>query len=155
GTGFPFWLRSPLRARYPNHYVAEIEKSKAFTGAKIVLNTMHFGEIEGVNCRLFEAAGCGAFQIADWKPGLAEHFEPECEVVTFHSRDELREKVDYYLAHPDERRAIADRAYLRAHREHTYERRLARMLQRLGFSAGGLTQGQSGEEKADLAWSYS
>ncbi|HXJ93636.1 MAG TPA: glycosyltransferase [Terriglobia bacterium] len=139
GAGYPFWLDSPLRRRYPNVYVAEVEKSKAFNAAKIVLNTMHFAEIEGVNCRLFEAAGCGAFQIAEWKPGLAELFEPEREVVTFRSREELRQKVDYYLAHPEERRAISDRAYARAHREHTYEIRLQKMLKILGRSSGGTT----------------
>ena len=135
GSGYPFWLNSPLRKCYPNVYVAELEKSKAFNAAKIVLNTMHFAEIEGVNCRLFEAAGCGAFQIAEWKPGLAELFEPEREVVTFRSREELREKVDYYLAHPEERQVISDRAYIRAHREHTYEIRLKQMLQILGFAS--------------------
>jgi spore maturation protein CgeB len=134
GSGFPFWLKSPLRARYTNRYVAELEKSKALNAAKIVLNTMHYSEIDGVNCRLFEAAGCGAFQIADGKPALLQLFEPEREIVTFRSRKELREKVDYYLAHPGERRAIADRAYTRAHREHTYEARLQRMFQTLGLS---------------------
>jgi len=131
GGGVPFWLNSRLRARYINQYLAELEKSKAFNAAKIVLNTMFLGEIEGVNCRLFEAAGCGAFQIADWKPGFPELFEPEREVVTFRSREELREKVDYYLAHPEERRAIADRAYARSHREHTYEHRLRKMFEML------------------------
>ena len=96
---------------------------------------MHYGEIQGVNCRLFEAAGCGAFQIADWKPGLAELFEPEREIVTFRTRDELKEKVDYYLAHAEERREIADRAYRRAHREHTYEIRLRKMFDVLGLAS--------------------
>jgi len=134
GKSYPRWLSSPLRSRYPDVYVAEEEKAKAFNSAKIVLNTMHYGEIEGVNCRLFEAAGCGAFQIADWKPALPDLFEPEREIVTFRTRRELIEKVDYYLGHPDERQAIADRAYARAHREHTYEKRLRKMFEILGFA---------------------
>jgi len=133
GKSYPLWLTSPLRSRYTDVYVGEIEKAKAFNGAKIVLNTMHYGEITGVNCRLFEAAGCGAFQLADWKPGLPEFFEPEREIVTFHTREELKEKVDYYLAHPEERRKIADRAYARSHREHTYEIRLKKMFEILGL----------------------
>jgi spore maturation protein CgeB len=134
GSGYPGWLQSGLRRRYPGVYVAEVEKAKAFNAAKIVLNAMCVGEIDGVNCRLFEAAGCGAFQIADWKPALPDLFEPEREIVTFRTREELREKVDYYLARPAERQAIADRAYARAHREHTYEIRLQRMFELLGFS---------------------
>jgi len=135
GRNRPAWLKSPIKGRYTNCYVAELEKAKALLSAKIVLNTVHYSEIEGVNCTLFEAAGCGAFQIADWKPALPDLFEPEREIVTFRTRRELKEKVDYYLGHPDERQAIADRAYARAHREHTYEKRLQEMFEVLGFSA--------------------
>lgn len=133
GKSYPRWLNSPLRAHYPDVYVAEQEKAKAFNAAKVVLNTVSYAEIAGVNCRLFEAAGCGAFQIADWKPALAELFEPEREIVTFHTRRELKERVDYYLARTKERQDIADRAYARAHREHTYEMRLKKMFQILGL----------------------
>lgn len=135
GKSYPQWLQSPMRAHYPGVYVSGEEKAKAFNAAKIILNTMHYAEIDGVNLRVFEAAGCGGFQIADWKPGLPDLFEPEREVVTFRTRQELKEKVDYYLAHPQERQEIADRAYARAHREHTYEKRLQKMFQILGFAS--------------------
>ena len=134
GRNCPPWLDSPVRKRYANHFIAEDEKAKALKAAKIVLNTVHYSEIDGVNCTLFEAAGCGAFQISDWKPTLPDLFEPEREIVTFRTRRELREKVDYYLRRPEERSAIAARACARAHREHTYEVRLTRMLEILGFS---------------------
>lgn len=129
GLDYPRYLDSPLRAHYPGIYVAEGEKAKAFSAAKIVLNTMFYAEIQAVNQRLFEGTGCGAFVITDWNPALPELFEPEREVVTFRTRQELKEKVDYYLAHPEERQGIADRGYARAHREHTYEKRLGRMLE--------------------------
>lgn len=133
GKNYPAWLSSPLREKCTHVYVGELEKSKALRAAKIVLNTMHYGEIEGVNCRLFEAAGCGAFQIADWKSALAELFEPEYEIVTFRTREELKRKVDYYLGRPAERQAIAGRACARAHREHTYELRLETIFQTVGL----------------------
>jgi spore maturation protein CgeB len=135
GKIYPRWLDSPLRSQHRDVYVGEVEKAKAFNGARIVLNTLHYAEIVGVNCRLFEAAGCGAFQIADWRPGLAELFEPEREIVTFHTREELKERVDYYLNRPEERSKIADRAYARAHREHTYEVRLKKMFEVLELSS--------------------
>jgi len=59
--------------------------------------------------------------------------EPEKEIGTFRTRQELKERVDYYLAHPEERREIADRAYARTHREHTYEMRLQKMFEILGL----------------------
>jgi spore maturation protein CgeB len=140
GKNYPAWLSSPLRMIYQDEYVAEEEKARAFNAAKIVLNTMHYGEIEGVNCRLFEAAGCGAFQIADWKPALPGLFQPEKEIVTFTTRRELKEKVDYYLAHPEQRREVADCAYARAHNEHTYEMRLEKMFEILGLHTQHLVE---------------
>jgi spore maturation protein CgeB len=135
GRNCPAWLNSPVKKNYPNRFVAESEKAKAFRSAKIIVNTMHCAEIEGVNCTLFEAAGCGAFQIADWKPALPDLFEPGREIVTFGTRQELKEKVDYYLAHPEERREIARRACARAHRDHTYEKRLQEMFEVVGLAA--------------------
>jgi spore maturation protein CgeB len=105
--------------------VYEVEKAKAFLAAKIVLNTLHYAEIEGVNCRVFETAGCGAFQITDWKPALLDLFEPDREIVTFRTRAELKDKVDYYLQHPDQRERIARAGHIRAHRDHTYAQRLS------------------------------
>lgn len=140
GRNCPAWLDSPVKKRYPNLFIAEEVKARAFGSAKIVINTLQCAEIEGVNCTLFEAAGCGAFQIADWKPALPELFEPEREIVTFRTRRELKEKVDYYLARPEERREIAARASTRAHRDHTYEKRLERMFEVMGLAGKGFTR---------------
>ncbi|MBZ5701428.1 MAG: glycosyltransferase [Acidobacteriia bacterium] len=142
GSSSPKWLISPIQKYYRNHYVAEEEKAKALLASKVVINTIHCAEIEGVNCTLFEVAGCGAFQIADWKPDLPQFFEPEYEVVTFRTRQELKEKVNYYLGHPEERKVIAERAYARAHREHTYEIRLKRMFEILKLPSEGQSIGE-------------
>ncbi len=128
GPSCPPWLASPVRRFHQNRFVAELEKAKAFNAAKIVLNTLHPAEIGSVNARLFEAAGCGAFQISEHRDAIIEFFEPDTEVVTFHSQAELKEKIDYYLRHEEQRRAIADRSLARAHREHTYELRLRHLL---------------------------
>jgi spore maturation protein CgeB len=131
GVTYPRWLESSLARVYQYEFVAELEKAKAFNAAKVVLNSLHFGEIIGVNCRLFEVAGCGAFQIAEHRPGLAEFFEPEKEIVTYETKKELKDKVDYYLNRPRERQEIAARAYRRAQAEHTYEIRLEVMFSTL------------------------
>lgn len=145
GSNCSPWISSSIKNCYTGNYVAEDEKAKAYLSAKILINTVLYCEVEGVNCSLFEAAGCGAFQIADWKPSLPELFEPEREVVTFRTRQELKAKVDYYLAHPAERQEIANRAYARAHREHTYEKRLEKMLEILGLRSERLVMAADSE----------
>jgi spore maturation protein CgeB len=104
------------------------EKAKALRAARICLNTLHFAEINGLNCRAFEIAGCGGFQLVSAVPALAEHFEPGKELATFDSIDELVERIDYYLRNPQLMMDIALRGQQRAHKDHTYEHRLTEIL---------------------------
>jgi len=133
GPPIPRWLNTPIKSLHTNRYVAEVEKAKAFNAARIVLNTIHPTEIMGVNARTFEIAGCGGFQICDFKAELPELFTLDQEIIAFHNLNDLREKVAYYLAHPEEMEKISDRAYKRAHSEHTYAHRMRRMLRILGY----------------------
>jgi spore maturation protein CgeB len=124
----PDWLLDRLPGCHMGRYVHGDDKVRAALGAKICLNTLHFGEVNGLNCRAFELAGCGGFQMVTRVLTLAEHFEPEVEVVTFDSVEDLIEKTAYYLRNPAEAAAIAERGRLRAHRDHTYERRMEDIL---------------------------
>ncbi len=129
----PDWLLDRLPGRYMDRYVHGDNKVRAALGAKICLNTLHYAEVNGLNCRAFELAGCGGFQMVTRVPTLAEHFEPEVEVATFANVDELIDKTIYYLRNPAAAAAIAERGRLRAHRDHTYEHRLKDIL-RIAFN---------------------
>lgn len=124
----PDWLVNRLDGRFKGRPVYEAEKCKAIAGAKIVLNTLHFGEVNGLNCRAFEVAGCGGFQLASYSPAIQEHFVIGEQIEVFRDRSELLEKVNYYLGHQDQARAIAKAGFQRAHAEHTYEHRLSQLL---------------------------
>lgn len=129
GPIFPSWLNSPTRKYFQNEYLTRINKAKAFGLAKVNLNTTHYTEIDGVNCRLFEIAGCGGFQIVDLKSSIVDLFEVGKEIETFESIGELKEKVAYYLDHEKERKDIAINSYKRAHKDHTYEIRLRALIE--------------------------
>jgi spore maturation protein CgeB len=81
-----------------------------------------------VNPRTFEIAACGGFQLVDRRSGLADFFRIGEEVACFEDLEELRGKIAHYLAHPEEREAVAERGRLRALRDHTYERRMETMI---------------------------
>jgi len=53
------------------------------------LNNLHPGEIEGVNARLFEAAGAGAAILTEYRPALPDLFAVGEEVLAFGDFDEL------------------------------------------------------------------
>jgi len=129
GQPLSSYLESPVRKFHQGRYVGELEKSKAFNGAAIVLNTMHYSEILGLNQRVFDTCGCGAFQIVDASPVIKDFFIPGRELVCFRDLKELKEIIPYYLSRPQERAEIAQAGYLRAHAEHTFQHRLEKMLQ--------------------------
>ncbi|NDC37642.1 MAG: hypothetical protein EBZ48_06270, partial [Proteobacteria bacterium] len=111
------------------------EYIKIFNSTDINLNLHSSAERDGVdpfgdfvNPRTFELAACGAFQLVDERELLRENFEAGSEVATFRTAAELREKIQYFLAHPEEARQIAERGRQRALRDHTYTQRMREML---------------------------
>ena len=76
------------------------------------------------NMRLFEATGCGALLITDYKDNLSDLFEIGKEVVAYRSMDECAALIHYYLRHPDEAREIADAGQKKTLAVHTYDKRL-------------------------------
>ncbi len=129
------YLRSPILKFVQGRYVGELEKAKAFNGAAIVLNNQHYGEILGINQRVFDACGCGAFQIVDASPVMADYFVSGKELVCFQDLQDLQELIPYYLNRPRERAEIAYAGYVRAHAEHTFRHRLETMLQIIAGNA--------------------
>jgi spore maturation protein CgeB len=92
------------------------------------MNNLNPAEIWGTNVRTFEICGAGGFQIVDWRPGLAQLFDPGKELVTFDDVADLRRKIDHYLSAPEERAEIAAAGHRRALRDHTYAHRLQLLL---------------------------
>lgn len=127
------WLDHPIVKAHFGSEVTGETKCRAMRAARIVLNNNHYAEISGTNKRTFEVAAMGAFQLTD-TPALADVFVPNVEVATFDTLTDLTEKVDYYLAHPEERAKMAGRAEVRAHREHTYAHRWTAKLITVGMS---------------------
>jgi len=127
GNHPPLWLPAAagMHQGRPAH---NHEKARAFRGARIVVNNLHYGEVWGVNVRTFEAAGAGAFQMVDWRPGLDQLFKDGQEIISFRSVQDLKDKIDFWLPREMERREIGLAAMKRAHGEHTYRHRLELLL---------------------------
>jgi spore maturation protein CgeB len=119
-------------------------KLAIYSAARLSLNPHHpLNDIVGLNIRTFELAAAGACQVVDLKDDLAALFKPGEEVVAYRDPGELRRQLEYYLAHPDEARAIGANARRRALGEHTLRHRLDEMLAVLGqrFGVSGRPSG--------------
>lgn len=128
----PGWLIDRLPNYHMGGKIFETEKCKAVRAASIVLNTLHFGEIRGLNARAFEIAGIGGFQLMSHSSAVHDHFVVGEEVETFSSRDELVEKIRYYLNNPGKRSVIAAAGQRRAHSDHTFKQRIETILKTTG-----------------------
>jgi len=112
---------------YLRGYALGESMMRVLSGATISLNVHGNFMRYGGNMRLFEAAGVGAFQISDDRPGIHEWFKEDQHLVIYRNLDELKEKVQYYLDHPEERQRIADAARKHVLEHHTYEQRLRQL----------------------------
>jgi spore maturation protein CgeB len=112
------------------------EVVKVFNASRINVNLHSSMKPEGVpvngdfvNPRTFELASAGAFQLVDSRSLLGDLFDEGSEVVVFASIDELCQKIDYYLQHPEEAETIADASRSRVLKDHTYEHRMNDAIQ--------------------------
>lgn len=106
-----------------------------FNRSKINLNLNNscdarFKQIKGRN---FEVPACGGFLLTGKAENLGDYYEYGKEIATFDDTQDMIGKIKYYLAHEDERRAMADAAYARTMREHTYAHRFDHIFSRAGL----------------------
>lgn len=107
---------------------------KIFNASAVNLNLHSSTYLEGVdpagdfvNPRTFEIPSCGAFQLVDHRMLMGELFEPG-ELETFTGLNDLRDKIGYFLAHPEQRAAVASQGRKRVLSEHTYLHRMEELL---------------------------
>lgn len=99
---------------------------------------------EQIKGRNFEVPGCGGFVLTGRADNLDQYYESGKEVVFFDDRDDLIEKVRYYLTHESERAAIARAGYDRTMRDHTYALRFRDIFRRMGIA------GSAAGDQADV-----
>lgn len=107
------------------------EMPKVFQASRINLN-MTMRPIEtGLSQRIWDILACGGFLLTNYQAELPDYFEIGKDLETYESLAELEEKVQYYLSHEEERMKIAISGCEKAAKYHSYEIRLAQMIQTL------------------------
>jgi len=143
-----------IAERYPPTFIAGNcylqEMADAYRKSRIVFNQAVRNDL---NMRVFEGMAAGALMVTDaiQRNGLENLFTAGEHLVTYASEAELFERLDYYLAHEPERRAIAERGRALVLRRDTYEQRARQLTQTLGAAQ----QGRRMERKARLATLWS
>jgi len=117
-----------------------VASNKAFDD---LFNAFHTGEpnlatVPQLKSRTFEAAfnKCMMLVSADNHKIAARYFSEYDDFIYFHSNDDLREKINYYLLNSDERNYIAANAYSRAVNSYTTDHFIRNALKLVGVSTG-------------------
>ncbi len=115
-----------LRNHGPVKYYSEMPC--VFRQSKINLNISRRGMRSAVPLRCFDVMGSGGFLLSNFQSGFLDMFVPGEDFVFYESKEDLLQKIGYYLAHEDERAAIAKSGHDKVAAKHTYRHRVREML---------------------------
>lgn len=134
-----YWERvapnSPLAPYIQGKPAIGMTQAKVFAGTKVALGLVRPPDLH--TARSFEIPAYGAFMLAQRTSDHSQFFEEGREIECFGNADELREKIDYYCMHHDERTAIAKAGYEKVTKGgHSYVDRARRVLEAYEELAG-------------------
>lgn len=118
---------------HPERSVRGLELNQLCSTAKIVIGDTlcnQFMDSWYFSDRQFEVTGRGGFLITPYIAGLSDYFRDREEAVfyAFGNWAQLKNLIDYYLEHDDEREKIRLAGHERTKRDHTYTERMTAML---------------------------
>ena len=95
---------------YKGEYIDNEELHKYYSSAKIVLNDTRtdMKKTGFISNRVFDVTASGGFLISDYMEEI-EHLYGD-SIPMFKTKEELKNLLNYYLAHPEERKEKAKRA---------------------------------------------
>lgn len=131
---FPLDLFTPnssfAMAGLSNHGTVDpyTEAPLVFHRSKINLNISLRSIKSGIPLRAFEIMGSGGFLLSNYQADFFEDFTPGVDFDYYESKEDLLQKIDYYLTHEEERAAIAKNGHDKVARGHTYRDRVREML---------------------------
>ena len=119
-----------------NHGIIKyyLDMPYVFKGTDINLNISLRSIKKGIPLRCFDIMGCGGFLLSNFQEDFLRYFEPNVDFVFYESQNDLLNKVDYYLLHEDDRKAIAESAYEKIKKDHTFDVRVEQILMEIGIS---------------------
>ena len=141
----PFKRLVQRRTGLPRHVVGGVLSDAAlvemYSRSRINLGfstcgDTHLGADRIVQIRLrdFEVPMSGGFYLVEHLDELREFFEFGREIETYRSREEMLDKIRFYLAHDEERDRIRQAGRARCLRDHTWQRRFATAFEQMGLS---------------------
>ena len=136
GIWGPHWNKA-IYGKTKKEYIKDIkinvfEWVKIYNAAKIVV-VIHY-QVVTTPCyqaspKVYEALACGCFVLVDDQKDVFSLFDDKKHLVRFENLPDLKEKIRYYLAHPEEREEIARRGRYEVLAHHTFRQRIKTLIE--------------------------
>ena len=104
------------------------EMPYVFHHSKINLNISLRSIHSGIPLRAMDILGNGGFLLTNYQADFLRHFEPEVDFVYYDSKEDLLDKIDYYLNHEDIRKSIAISGHKKVIANHNFNTILSQIL---------------------------
>jgi spore maturation protein CgeB len=136
------WEHGPVATVEIPQIIRESVISLNFADSPLIMGDVMPGHSRQIKARVFEVPGAGGFLLTEPADGLEHYFVPGKEVAVYDGVADLSGKIRTYLSCPGERDEVAWAGHRRTRIEHTYDQRLAQLLEaaaslRLARSTGG------------------
>lgn len=102
-----------------------------YNTAKININITLRSIHSGIPLRAFEIMGAGGFLLSNYQADFADCYTEGEDYIAFDSKEDMLNKIEYYLSHDKERKEIAEHGLKTTLDNHTYEQRITSMLEYL------------------------
>jgi spore maturation protein CgeB len=121
--------------------LSDLEMIQMYSRSRINLGFSSCGDTHAteerilqVRLRDFEVPMSGGFYIVEYMEELEEFFNIGKEIVCYTDKEDLADKIKYYLKHDDERERIRKAGHERCLRDHSWHKRFQKAFQKMGLT---------------------
>lgn len=126
------WEKYPELKEIYGGKLPQSEMTKVINQSKINLSfTKNYAGKPGFKARVFEICACRAFVLSEYFEGYLEFLKDKKEINMFQTKEELLEKVKYFLKNEKEREAISDRAYKKVIENYAQQKEFRRIFEEI------------------------
>ena len=151
----PNWIRPTRGSILEDKVVGEMTGAsyRRFISRCRINVALHHGPTtsgwsDDVSTRTFEIPAARGFMLHIDNDEVRVLFDVGREIDTFVVPEDLAEKIDFYLAHPERRGAMIDAAFRRAVPAYSYDARAMQMAELMGFNPPALASDPDVSETA-------
>ncbi len=123
------WPNGPVAAEEIAGIMRNSQLSLNFGDSGVVIENGKPVRSRQIKARVFEVPGAGGLLLTESAAHMEDFYVADEEIVVFDGIDDLVEKIEFLLSHPDKRDAIALAGFERTKNEHSYEARFMPLIE--------------------------